>query len=126
MATSKVLSLYKSIEGVEFQGTYANPVNIPYDDGYFTTRELVEVVSPSTVTKKMKEIVDSDPKDCVWKAITGKTFWAESISGKVKEGVQQTFKITNIDYSSDLNWQRKKYDAVFNITLTVVENNEED
>ena len=124
MATSKVLSLYKSIKGVEFQGKYENPVNIPYEDGYSTTRELVAVVSPSTITKKMKEIVDSDPNDCVWKAITGNTFWAKSISGNVKQGVQ-TFKITHIDYSSDLNWQRKHYDAVFNITLTVVENDEE-
>ena len=123
MATSKVLSLYEDIEGEEFQGKYQNSVNIQYGDRYLssTTRKLVDVVSPSAVTKKMEEIVDSDSRDCVWKAITGKTFWAKSIIGEVKEGVQQTFKITHIDSSSNLNWQRKKYDAVFNITLTVVE-----
>ena len=126
MATSKVLALYKSIEGVEFQGKYENPVNIPYDNGHFTTRKLVAVDSPSTVTKKMKEIVDSDPKDSVWKAITNSTFWAKSISGKIKQGVLQTFKITHIEYSSNLNWQRKHYDAVFNITLAVVENDKKD
>lgn len=67
----------------------------------------------------MERIWSIDRGDNVWKGIVGHTFWAKEIKGYRANA--KRFKITEVEAVYGLNWQRKKYDAVINVSLEVVD-----
>ena len=110
---SNVLDLYHSIKGVEFEGRYREKRDIDYERRS-TTRYLLDVYSDN-IRRVMDEIRDTDRHDQVWKGIVEYTFWAEKIE---EDYINSTaFKITGVHCHKNLNWMRKEYHAVINVTL---------
>lgn len=119
----EVLELYKTIKGETFTGVYKGTRQINYEGGKSTNRILVKVTSPKMISA-MEKITNIDPwpEDRVWKGIVKDTFWVKNIEGDMQPYAgSQRFKIIAVEPIHGLNWQRKHYEAVINITLQVVE-----
>ena len=108
-----VLDLYQSIKGVEFEGRYREERYVEYERGS-TTRYLLDVYSDN-IRRVMGQIRALDRHDQVWKGIVEYTFWAEKIEGDYINST--AFKITGVHCHKNLNWMRKEYHAVINVTL---------
>lgn len=114
---SNILGLYDSIKGIQFQGRYIRERYVDYDRGS-TTRYLLDVYSDN-IRRVMGQIRATDRYDQVWKGIVDTTFWAEKIEGDYSTD-STTFKITEVYYLKNLNWMRKEYHAVINVTLVAL------
>ena len=110
----QILYLYDSIRGVPFDGKYEGTAPIQYDGGN-NYRYLVKVHSPN-ILNVMRMIWATDGGDMVWKGIVNDTFWIAEIYGPYTN----TFKIVDVRYVMNLNWRRKVYYAVINVTLEAI------
>ena len=110
----RILQLYDSIIEVPFYGQYEGIAPIQYEEGN-TYRHLVKVHSPDIVDT-MRKIWATDGGDMVWKGIVNDTFWTAEIYGPYTN----TFKIVKVRYVMNLNWRRKVYHAVINVTLEAI------
>lgn len=111
--TDRILDLYENIKGVKFQGIYHGTKDFVSSNGRTYNCHLVEVVS-SHVKSKMSSIVNCDPNNYVWKAITEHTFWAMSLNGVPSEG-RCCFMIENVTLEfCDYN---DKFDYIIKIDL---------
>lgn len=114
-----IKKLYETI-GM-FEGVYERKAHINYEGGMSTQRTLVRVMDEDTLII-LQNILASDPKDNVWKGLTktAGSFKIWAVPADLPEG-KRNYRIADIGIIKDLNWQRKRYDAVINIKLEVVD-----
>ena len=80
----KLQDLYAELKGTEFTGTYCGHMKLPIANS-MGMKYIIEVSSESEYGQKLKEIIKKDPKDYVWKGLTGPPeytnywLWAEEI-----------------------------------------------
>ena len=80
----KLLALYDELKETEFTGTYRGLLKLPVENS-MGKKHIIEVSSESEYSKELEEIIKQDPKDDVWKGLTGPPgyinywLWAEKI-----------------------------------------------
>lgn len=112
MAEEYIQEKYESIINEPFDGYYEGTQSLLVDK----VRRHVIKVSSGKVADALRDILAYDPGDTVWKGATNRgnsvKLWAESL----KQGGGYQFKITDVTFVEDLNWQ-KKYKGLFNVTV---------
>ena len=125
----RILDLYERAKGVKFEGIYRGTKDVDFN-GTPMRQCLVEIRS-SHMNSFMSQIIGCDrpPHDSVWKAVViGEQdvtmLWSHDIEGVPVEGELTHFMITTVESKSGHNFNGRRYDAVINIKLKIIHENE--
>ena len=126
MATSQAKSIVKAYESIEtFRGVFLDDIEIPYSENYSTIRKRVKITDTRGSVLSALQLINT----CCESKWTGLReedgsyvlyVLPEKLIGFWRGvGKECTYRIKRVRSVSDLNWQRKKYDALIDITLEV-------
>ena len=122
-AASVVVKAYESIG--TFTGILMDSREISYSQYYSTTRKRIKITDTrESVLSTLRRIYSY--RESIWIGLKeeGGSYvlyiLPSGIIGPCHIGEECTYRIKKVTSVSDVNWQRRKYDALINVTLEVI------
>ena len=127
MATSQARSIVKAYKDIgTFRGVLLDDIEIPYSKNYSTIRKRVKITDTRGSVLSALQLINT-LCESIWTGLREENgsyvlyvlpkklirFWRGV-------GKECTYRIKRVKSVSALNWQRKKYDALIDITLEVL------
>ena len=121
---SVVVKAYESIG--TFTGILIDSREISYSEYYSTTRKRIKITDTrESVLSTLRRIYSYRHRESIWTGLTeeGGSYvlyiQPSDIIGPCHIWEECTYRIKEVTSVNHLNWQRRKYDALINVTLEV-------
>ena len=127
MATSQAKSIVEAYESIEtFRGVLLDDIEIPYSENYSTTRKRVKITDTrGPVLSALQQI--NTCCESIWTGLREEDgsyvlyVLPKKFIGLWRGvGKECMYRIKHVKSVSNLNWRRKKYDALIDIALEVL------